>query len=71
MSNPGNPQDDEDNAAVAVAAGVAVEKAEKKDSAAAVAGESTGGVDIEALALKVYALLKQEVRIERERSLRN
>jgi hypothetical protein len=43
----------------------------KKDSPKDVAGEATGGVDIEALALKVYALLKQEVRIERERSVRN
>ena len=44
---------------------------EKKDPVVAVAGEAPGGVAIEALALKVYALMKQEVRIERERSVRN
>ena len=42
-----------------------------KDAGAALAGSAPGGVDIEALALKVYALLKQELRIERERSVRN
>ena len=43
----------------------------KKDTSKNVAGEAIGGVDIEALALKVYELLKLEVRIERERLVRN
>ena len=75
MSNPGDPQDNSPNIPDIVTASIAAAgsdiKAASKDVPTSVAGESTGGVDIEALALRIYALMKDEVRIERERSVRN
>jgi len=75
MSNPGDPQDDAPKIPEIVTASIAAAgsdiKPASKDVPATVAGEPTGGVDIEALALRVYALLKEEVRIERERSVRS
>ena len=74
MSN-GNPQGKSPNIPSVVTASTATAgtdiKPASKDVPTAVAGESTGGVNIEALALRIYALMKEEVRVERERSVRN
>ena len=75
MSNPGGPQGNSPKISDAVTASIASAgldiKPANKDVPTSVAGEATGGVDIEALALRIYALMKDEVRIERERSVRN
>lgn len=76
MSNPSDDQNDyvapvPDIVLASIATAGSEVKASTSDPVTSVAGESTGGVDIEALALRVYALLREEVRVERERQVRD